>query len=95
MATENGYLQVVANDQIGLVSNALGAGRNHVDDQIDYQAGIELHKKNNDLVRVGDKIATLYSSNPIDFGLLKQLNKAFSYESQVRKYEPLIIKYGN
>ena len=41
----------------------LGAGRNTMEDPIDYGAGIWLHKKAGDAVKKGDVIATLYASD--------------------------------
>ena len=41
----------------------LGAGRNTMEDAIDYGAGIWLNKKSGDAVKKGDVIATLYASD--------------------------------
>ncbi len=47
--------------EIGLVSVRLGAGREQQDDEIDYCAGIELHRKVGERVAPGDVLATLHS----------------------------------
>jgi pyrimidine-nucleoside phosphorylase len=41
----------------------LGAGRIIKDGPIDYSAGIVMHKKTGDAVRMGERIATLYASD--------------------------------
>ena len=41
----------------------LGAGRNTMEDAIDYGAGIWLDKKSGDAVKKGDVIATIYASD--------------------------------
>jgi pyrimidine-nucleoside phosphorylase len=57
---------------IGLVAMKLGAGRAVKSDVIDFEAGINLHKKVGDTVEVGDEIATLYSNKPITAELLAE-----------------------
>lgn len=47
----------------GMAGVLLGAGRNTMEDVIDYGAGIWLDKKSGDAVKKGDVIATLYASD--------------------------------
>lgn len=51
--------------ELGLVSMHLGAGRLKVDDAIDMKAGIVLDVELGDTLESGQRICTLYSSNPI------------------------------
>ena len=67
IAQENGYITGVDTERYGVASLLLGAGRNTKADVIDFTAGIMLRKKTGDAVRVGDVIATLYSSRTNDF----------------------------
>ncbi|MBR1377399.1 MAG: pyrimidine-nucleoside phosphorylase [Bacilli bacterium] len=62
IATKSGYITKINSEEIGKIANILGAGRNTMDDKIDYGAGIIMHKKLNDRVKKGEVIATLYSS---------------------------------
>lgn len=58
-----GYIKEIDAEKVGIASLTLGAGRNKIEDKIDYKAGIILHKKVGDNVKEGEKIATLYTSN--------------------------------
>lgn len=59
----DGFIQEINALEIGLLSMALGAGRNKKEDGIDYTAGILLKKKHGDEVRKGDELATLFSND--------------------------------
>ena len=48
---------------IGVASQILGAGRETLEDTIDYLAGIILNKKTGDKVSKGDIIARLYTND--------------------------------
>ena len=48
---------------IGVASQILGAGRETLEDTIDYLAGIVLAKKTGDKVSKGDIIARLYTND--------------------------------
>jgi pyrimidine-nucleoside phosphorylase len=50
----------------------LGAGRNTMEDRIDFTAGIRLAAKTGDYVRAGDPIATLYASDERLFDAAEQ-----------------------
>ena len=50
-------------EKCGIASMVLGAGREKKEDNIDYSAGIILHKKIGDYVKRGDLVASLYSSS--------------------------------
>lgn len=58
-----GYILSIDARQIGLVSMQLGAGRAYKEDKIDYTAGILLHKKQGDALRIGDTLAIAYSND--------------------------------
>lgn len=61
-AKEEGFIFSMDTQKCGIASMVLGAGRETKESQIDYSAGIVLHKKIGDKVKIGDCIATLYSS---------------------------------
>lgn len=67
MSDKEGYINYMNSENIGKISNLLGAGRKTKEDRIDYMAGIKINKKNGDYVKKGDLLATLYSSNQKDF----------------------------
>lgn len=64
---KEGYINSMNTERIGKISVSLGAGRLTKEDQIDYTAGIVINKKINDYAKVGDLIATFYSSKISDF----------------------------
>lgn len=62
-APQDGYITYMNTEQCGIASVMLGAGRTVKDVPIDYSAGIVMHKKTGDAVRMGERIATLYASD--------------------------------
>ena len=60
---QDGYITHMNTEQCGIASVMLGAGRTVKDGPIDYSAGIVMHKKTGDAVRMGERIATLYASD--------------------------------
>ena len=62
-APQGGYITHMNTEQCGIASVMLGAGRTVKDGPIDYSAGIVMHKKTGDAVRMGERIATLYASD--------------------------------
>ena len=63
ISDKDGYITSVDTEGYGVAALLLGAGRNKKDDKIDSTAGIILHKKTGDLVKKGEKIATLLANN--------------------------------
>ena len=64
-ADKEGYVFSVNAEKYGTAALTLGAGRTKKEDGIDYSAGIIIAKKRGDYVRVGDTVATLFSSDPV------------------------------
>ena len=62
-AAQEGYIYSMDTEKCGIASMVLGAGREKKEDNIDYSAGIILHKKIGDYVKRGDLVASLYSSS--------------------------------
>ncbi len=61
-AETEGYITKMDAEKIGLVSVALGAGRATKEDTIDHAAGIVLHKKIGEHVKIGETICTLHTN---------------------------------
>lgn len=57
---ENGYIERIDAESVGIASMVLGAGRERVDSVIDHSAGIILIKKRGDSVRKEEPFAILY-----------------------------------
>ena len=62
-ADKNGYVEHIDAKTAGMAGVLLGAGRNTMEDPIDYGAGIWLHKKAGEAVKKGDVIAAIYASD--------------------------------
>ncbi|MBQ1889527.1 MAG: thymidine phosphorylase, partial [Selenomonas sp.] len=61
-ASESGYIESMNAELIGKSSVELGAGREELDDDIDYSAGIKLCMKTGDYIQKGETIAVLYTN---------------------------------
>lgn len=71
-APRDGYVVAVDTEGYGIASLLLGAGRNTMEDEIDYTAGIILHAKTGDFVHADDPIATLYTCDESRFAAAEQ-----------------------
>ena len=86
-----GYICKVNTEAYGLASLALGAGRNIMEDQIDYSAGIILKRKTGDFVDAGEEIATLYANDKSKFAAAeKLLLSATQIQEKKPQDEPLV-----
>ncbi|MGL5617570.1 MAG: thymidine phosphorylase [Metamycoplasmataceae bacterium] len=83
LATSNGFLEIHDSLVFGNVSLKLGAGRKTQNENLDFEAGIELKKITNDFVKKGDVIFVLYSSKTIDLSLIKELSEGYKINSKV------------
>ena len=63
LAPKEGYIAKIDTEGYGLASLYLGAGRNTMEDKIDFSAGIEVVKTVGEYVHKGDVIAILHSTN--------------------------------
>lgn len=61
-AKSSGFITKMNAEKIGKASVILGAGRETKESQIDYSAGIVMHKKFGDAVKAGESLAVLYTS---------------------------------
>lgn len=63
LAEEDGFVEKIETDEIGMVSLILGGGRETKESQIDLSVGVVLHKKMGDAVKAGESIATMYGND--------------------------------
>ena len=63
ISKQGGYIIKMDTEACGMASLALGAGRQCLNDCIDYSAGIVLNKKTGDKVEAGDTIAWLHTAS--------------------------------
>lgn len=82
-AGENGYLTAINAREIGRLSMLLGAGRQTVEDAIDYTAGMLIHKKVGDRVQNQEPLLTLQNSGqPPDQNFVQTVQKCFAIGRQ-------------
>lgn len=92
LSDREGYISSVDTEGYGVAALVLGAGRNTKEDVIDFSAGIVLEKKTGDYVKVGDKIATLYTNEKDKLiESEKRLLSATVISSQKPAYRPIIL----
>lgn len=89
-AEEDGYLERLDAVNIGLASNALGAGRKTKTDEIDPAAGIVLRKRIGDQVKKGEEILSLHLGKQADLDTAMRLVKEAVAVSNSR-VAPLIL----
>ena len=65
-ASKAGYISNINALELGKLSMNLGAGRENLEDKIDYGAGIILNKQVGDKVEIGDVLMTLYTNKEIN-----------------------------
>lgn len=92
LASESGYIQGMDTEALGKASMLLGSGRKTKDAQIDYKAGVFLHKKTGMKVNKGDKLATLVARDSTKFDeARKVLLTAYQYSAEPIQTKPIII----
>lgn len=62
LAERDGYITKMNAEAIGITSVILGAGRETKESDIDFSAGLIIHKKYGDTVKAGESLVTLYTS---------------------------------
>ncbi len=92
-ATKEGYVYALNAEKVGISSLLIGAGRHTKEDDLDYGAGIILEKKMGDYVKVGDVLATLYSSDESKFEKAEEeLLSAYTIADEKAEKSPIIHK---
>ncbi|MBO6041008.1 MAG: pyrimidine-nucleoside phosphorylase [Oscillospiraceae bacterium] len=59
-----GYVNRIHAEKVGLISMHLGGGRATKESPIDLSVGVVLHKKVGDAVQIGESLATIHASGP-------------------------------
>lgn len=91
IADKDGYIIKMNAESIGVTSVILGAGRETKESDIDFSAGLIIHKKYGDEVKVGDNLATLYTSKEISLDEAEKLyRKAIEIGNTKPEKKPLI-----
>jgi pyrimidine-nucleoside phosphorylase len=92
LAEEDGWVTRLAAREVGLISMALGAGRERPGAAIQPGVGIVLHRKVGDPVRWGDSLATLHAGTEAAAArAAERLTRAYRIDPEPPAAEPLII----
>lgn len=90
-AKKSGYITCMDTENCGITAVMLGAGRKTVGDEIDYTAGLVLHKKTGDYIEAGEAIATMYASDESLFAAAEErYHQAVRIEFQEVQKKPLV-----
>lgn len=90
-AEQDGYIAHMDTERIGSAAVVLGAGRITKEDEIDYTAGLHIHKKTGDYVMKGECIATLFTNNKPALDTAKDiyLGAVRLSEEQIKELPPI------
>ena len=77
---------------VGLAVWRLGAGRSMPGEQVQFGAGLRIHRRPGEPVAAGEPLFTLYSDTPQRFGAaVAQLDGAWTVGDEAPVARPLII----
>lgn len=92
-ADRNGYLSYVDTREVGRILIMMGGGRANMEDSIDLQAGLLMHKKLGVSVKKGEALVTIFCRNTIDTQtVIARLRGAIKITSTKPKTQPLILE---
>lgn len=74
LSENEGYVEKIICDEIGICSLILGGGRETKESEIDLSVGLILHKKVGDYVKIGESLATIHAN---DYNKLAQAKERF------------------
>lgn len=91
-AEKSGYITSIDTLQVGIASMVLGAGRNRLEDTIDYGVGLIFRKKIGDYVDIGEPIFDIYYRSNEKLELAKNLLTKSIIISDRQSALPALIK---
>lgn len=93
VASRSGYIFHMDSEAIGLAAGLLGAGRSALDDVIDPDAGLVFDVKTGARVTPGERIVTLYASDPDLFpAAIAKLDEAIEIRDEAPEKLPTVMK---
>ena len=87
---KEGYLNNIDALELGKLSKELGAGRETLDDELDYGAGIIIHKNVGEYVKRGEVLMTLYTNKNLKASIMNI--PVFSINKTKKKNNELIYE---
>lgn len=89
---KSGYITKIDALEIGEFAMRLGAGREKIEDKIDYAAGIVLSKKIGDYTNIGDELCEIYTNKDDYKEIIKDIEDAFIIEKGKPEDRKIIYK---
>lgn len=86
---KSGYINKIDALKLGEIAKKIGAGRNKLEDEIDYEVGLVLSKKVGEYVEKDEEIIKVYMKNK-DISIAELLD-CFVIEEQLENKQPLIL----
>lgn len=88
----DGYVEAMDTERCGRISGMLGAGRQTLDSEIDYTAGIRFYKKRGSRVTKGERLAVIYSTGKPDLQEAAEgLLAAYKFTDSPVEKKPLVL----
>lgn len=91
-STKSGYVTKIDALEIGEFAMKLGAGREKIEDKIDYSAGIILSKKIGDFVNSGDELCKIYTNKENYEEIIKEIKNSFIISKNKPENRKIIYK---
>ena len=92
VAPQDGYVQKIVCDEVGICSLILGGGRETKESQIDLSVGIVLQKKVGAFVKKGDVLANLYGNDEEKLQTAKErLVQAYEIGPKAVQEKPIVL----
>ncbi|MFA9377519.1 MAG: pyrimidine-nucleoside phosphorylase [Lachnotalea sp.] len=91
-SAQEGYVDHIITDEIGIVSLLLGGGRETKTSEIDLAVGLVLHKKVGDYVQKGESLATIYANDESKLKAAKERFQGTYLITCEKKEKPKFIK---
>lgn len=93
IAEQDGYVQRIDAEQLGIAAMVLGAGRATKDAVIDYAVGLTLRLKVGDPVRIGDTLVLVHAQSEGDnvSEVAARILQAYTISEQESSASPLLL----
>lgn len=91
-SNKSGYITKIDALEIGEFAMKLGAGREKIEDKIDYSAGIILSKKIGDFVNSGDELCKIYTNKENYEEITKEIKNSFIISENKPENRKIIYK---
>jgi pyrimidine-nucleoside phosphorylase len=94
-SNEEGYVESIDAEKLGIASMLLGGGRAKKEDSIDYGVGVIVHKKVGDFVNKDEAIATIHANDLSKFEDVKAtIERMRQYRDNLQgSFDPSQIEY--